>query len=258
MTRMVLTARGVQVMKKGAGGRSKMSRIEKTVNMCIGLILTTQAILCSISTILESVWARNNDGAPYLGLGSQSYKLPTWLANWLTFFVLYNNFIPISLYVTIEMVNYVQAMLVDSDASMYDAETSEWACGWSPLRLWWRWRWLSSMRRPISSSWLTFDAFAVVSCSARDVYLRALLRVTDTPAKARTSNLNQDLGQVEYIFSDKTGTLTRNLMEFKMCSIGGVKFGRLDDEVEVSNGSVRVLDRGGGRLLLVYYLLLLL
>ncbi len=61
------------------------------------------------------------------------YKLPTWLANWITFFILYNNFIPISLYVTIEMVNYVQAMLVDNDASMYDHETSKalmclWHC----------------------------------------------------------------------------------------------------------------------------------
>lgn len=42
---------------------------------------------------------------------------------------------------------------------------------------------------------------------------------SDTPAMARTSNLNEELGMVKYIFSDKTGTLTRNVMEFKKCSI---------------------------------------
>lgn len=41
------------------------------------------------------------------------------------------------------------------------------------------------------------------------------------PAVARTSSLVEELGQVEYIFSDKTGTLTCNEMEYQMCSIGG-------------------------------------
>ncbi|RFU34933.1 hypothetical protein B7463_g1346, partial [Scytalidium lignicola] len=47
---------------------------------------------------------------------------------------------------------------------------------------------------------------------------------TDTPAVCRTSSLVEELGMVEYIFSDKTGTLTCNQMEFKQCSIAGIQY----------------------------------
>ena len=55
----------------------------------------------------------------------------------------------------------------------------------------------------------------------QDMYYEA----SDMPAMARTSNLNEELGMVKYIFSDKTGTLTRNIMEFKKCTIAGIKYG---------------------------------
>lgn len=47
----------------------------------------------------------------------------------------------------------------------------------------------------------------------------------DFHAIARTSNLNEELGLVKYVFSDKTGTLTRNQMELKGCSIAGSCYG---------------------------------
>jgi len=41
----------------------------------------------------------------------------------------------------------------------------------------------------------------------------------------QSSNLNEELGQVEYIFSDKTGTLTCNIMEFRNICLNKVSFG---------------------------------
>lgn len=54
---------------------------------------------------------------------------------------------------------------------------------------------------------------------------------TDTPAKVRNQQLTEELGQVSHIFSDKTGTLTCNVMEFMKCSINGTSYGNGTTEI---------------------------
>ncbi|EJU00708.1 phospholipid-translocating P-type ATPase [Dacryopinax primogenitus] len=55
---------------------------------------------------------------------------------------------------------------------------------------------------------------------------------TDTATLARSWNLSDDLGQIQYVMSDKTGTLTQNKMVFRQCSIGGKMYKGEPDETD--------------------------
>ena len=62
-------------------------------------------------------------------------------------------------------------------------------------------------------------------------------RPFDTACVPKTWNISDDLGQIEYIFSDKTGTLTQNVMEFQKCSINGIAYG--EGITEAQRGSLK-------------------
>lgn len=47
---------------------------------------------------------------------------------------------------------------------------------------------------------------------------------TNCPFQCRALNITEDLGQIQYVFSDKTGTLTENEMIFRCCSVGGINY----------------------------------
>lgn len=58
---------------------------------------------------------------------------------------------------------------------------------------------------------------------------------TNQPAKANNSDLNEDLGQIDYLFSDKTGTLTENEMIFKQFSIKNIIYVSNNNSVSILN-----------------------
>ncbi|KAF1503089.1 Phospholipid-transporting ATPase IK, partial [Megadyptes antipodes antipodes] len=75
------------------------------------------------------------------------------------------------------------------------------------------------------SMYITFEFIYLVNSFFINWDLEMYYAVKDIPAKARSTSLNDQLGQIEYIFSDKTGTLTQNMMSFKKCCINGTIYG---------------------------------
>ncbi|XP_068933668.1 phospholipid-transporting ATPase IK [Petaurus breviceps papuanus] len=75
------------------------------------------------------------------------------------------------------------------------------------------------------SLYITFEFIYLVNSCFINWDLEMYYSPLDMPAKARSTSLNDQLGQIEYIFSDKTGTLTQNIMTFKKCCISGLTYG---------------------------------
>lgn len=111
---------------------SRYSTIERTINRCVTVIFATLFLLVTLSDGLGFVEQSKVENRVtgqlvwYLGgpnsLADASY-LPPWLSNWFPFLILYTNFLPISLYVTVEICNFFHAAFIASDRAMYDPRT---------------------------------------------------------------------------------------------------------------------------------------
>ncbi|KAK7271984.1 hypothetical protein RJT34_28298 [Clitoria ternatea] len=183
---VIFTGHDSKVMQNSTKSPSKRSTIEKKMDYIIYALFTVLILISFISSIGFVVktkfqttkwWYLRPDDIEYqydpgkIGLAGMSHLI--------TALILYGYLIPISLYVSIEVVKVLQATFINQDIQMYDEETG-------------------------------------------------------TPADARTSNLNEELGQVDTILSDKTGTLTCNQMDFLKCSIAGTAYGVVSSEVELA------------------------
>ncbi|KAF6763732.1 phospholipid-translocating ATPase [Ephemerocybe angulata] len=90
----------------------------------------------------------------------------------------------------------------------------------------------------------------VRTCQAAFIYFDSEIcyEKTGQATLARSWNLSDDLGQIEYIFSDKTGTLTQNAMVFRKCCIGGKSYHgdpSMEEEEVAASGKTSVKDIPG-------------
>ncbi|NWT57082.1 AT8B3 ATPase, partial [Erythrocercus mccallii] len=75
------------------------------------------------------------------------------------------------------------------------------------------------------SMYITFEFIYLVNSCFISWDLEMYYGAKDIPAEARSTSLSDQLGQIEFIFSDKTGTLTQNVMSFKKCCVNGTIYG---------------------------------
>ncbi|KAJ6245375.1 putative phospholipid-transporting atpase [Anaeramoeba flamelloides] len=181
---VVFTGKDTKLIRNSKEVPSKRSSVEIELNsrlITIFLFLSTIGIVGGLmSGLWQNKWEKKSW---YLGgkyqSGVTSSPVYTGFTGFFSFIIVTNVMIPISLYVTLEIVKLIQSFFINWDKEMYHEET-------------------------------------------------------DTPAKARTSNLTEEIGIIDYIFSDKTGTLTCNIMEFMKCSVGGISYGEGITEVAIA------------------------
>ena len=173
---VVLYAGGdTRIMKNARRAPYKAGAFDRFLNTQIAVLIVVQMALCAGMAAGAVQWRSSHRDHYYFewqAHTSNNYgsDFLFGLFKWLTFWILFSYLVPISLFVSLEIVKYLQGYFIQYDERMRDPATGELAL-------------------------------------------------------ARNTNLNEDLGLVSYIFSDKTGTLTSNEMRLRLLVLGGETFG---------------------------------
>ncbi|XP_051876959.1 phospholipid-transporting ATPase IG isoform X2 [Pristis pectinata] len=168
------------------GKSQKRSVVEKSINVFLIVYLGILISKSLVGTALKYIWQLDpaND-EPWYSLKTlkerNANKFVKMFTDFLSYMVLFNFIIPVSMYVTVEMQKFLGSYFITWDKDMYDDHLGEGAL-------------------------------------------------------VNTSDLNEELGQIQYVFTDKTGTLTENNMEFIECCIDGFKYKHIGIEMSVVDG----------------------
>ncbi|KAL8710067.1 MAG: hypothetical protein Q9220_005338 [cf. Caloplaca sp. 1 TL-2023] len=144
--------------------RIKAPSLQAVVNKVVIIIVLFVLALAIFNTVAYQIWQESTEEKSWYLVDASVGFFPILSS----FIILFNTMIPLSLYVSLEIVKLFQMILMN-DIEMFDEESN-------------------------------------------------------TPMEARTSTINEELGQISYIFSDKTGTLTNNLMRFRKMSVAGTSW----------------------------------
>uniref|UniRef100_A0A8C1CVF6 Phospholipid-transporting ATPase n=1 Tax=Cyprinus carpio carpio TaxID=630221 RepID=A0A8C1CVF6_CYPCA len=179
-------------MLNNSGPRYKRSKIERKMNTDVLFCVVLLFFMCLIGALGHAIWLETFSSMPsYIVPDSNGNYTPSVLAGFYMFFtmiILLQVMIPVSLYVSIELVKMGQIFFITQDVELYDEELD------------------------------------------RRVQCRAL-------------NITEDLGQIQYVFSDKTGTLTENKMVFRRCSVMGTEYCHEENVVVPDRKLILEVDR---------------
>uniref|UniRef100_A0A452TGW2 Phospholipid-transporting ATPase n=1 Tax=Ursus maritimus TaxID=29073 RepID=A0A452TGW2_URSMA len=168
---VIFAGADTKIMKNSGKTRFKRTKIDYLMNYMVYTIFVVLILVSAGLAIGHAYWeAQVGNYSWYLYDGEDYTPSYRGFLNFWGYIIILNTMVPISLYVSVEVIRLGQSYFINWDLQMYYPEK-------------------------------------------------------DTPAKARTTTLNEQLGQIHYVFSDKTGTLTQNIMTFKKCCINGQIYG---------------------------------
>ncbi|XP_013910354.1 PREDICTED: phospholipid-transporting ATPase IC [Thamnophis sirtalis] len=185
---VIFAGADTKIMKNSGKTRFKRTKIDSLMNFMVYMIFVLLILESAGLAIGHTYWEQQIGNSSWYLYDGEDYS-PSYrgFLNFWGYIIVLNTMVPISLYVSVEVIRLGQSYFINWDLQMYYPEK-------------------------------------------------------DTAAKARTTTLNEQLGQIHYIFSDKTGTLTQNIMTFKKCCINGQTYGECRDKTGEEHDHLEQVD----------------